>query len=471
MKKILKIFIVIMLILNITSLTVLADSNEYTFNQYGMRNEVKSKRNTSSNENWESFNEQSSIPLNKNWTITFSDDVTKDKIDGMVIEKGNKFIPVDIEIKGSNTATIKPTNSYESNSKYTLKVFLNNGKRYKMHFNTVVENTANYKVKESDYGIEINISLSNSSKLKEVRNVRVNGNMWKPRIEDNMLKFLLSEASHRVSLVEVIMNDGDIITAERIVDKTKLITAINIALITDIKGKTQTTISALDKAIKTAKDIRDADNSRQNEIDLAIININEAIFNLKDQETPTDRDYFSFKDGVIIGYSSKGPIEVVIPEYIDDERVTAIGVRAFYKKNIVKISIPEGVKEIREYAFYENQITSLILPNSLIALGQDSFSWNKITKVSLSDNLTYIGDSAFKRNNISEVDIPDGVTSIGSFAFNENSIKRVTIPDSVISIGAAAFTYNNFYSVSLSKNTSLDKQYYPFDRGVTINLR
>lgn len=137
MKKVLKILLITTLILNMLSLTVLANSGHYEFDQYGMKKEIELGNNFKSiNGNWIEFDEKNDVQLKKEWTIVFSGEVIKDKIDGMVIEKDNKFIPVEIELTGENQATITPVNSYESSSRYCLKIFLNNGNRYKMYFNT-----------------------------------------------------------------------------------------------------------------------------------------------------------------------------------------------------------------------------------------------------------------------------------------------------------------------------------------------
>lgn len=88
---------------------------------------------------WEVFSEKHDVPLNKPWTVAFSSEVTMDKIDGMVIQQGNEFIPVKIEIVGENEAVITPVRSYDKDTKYTLKIFLNNLNRYCMDFYTVKE--------------------------------------------------------------------------------------------------------------------------------------------------------------------------------------------------------------------------------------------------------------------------------------------------------------------------------------------
>lgn len=79
---------------------------------------------------------KSNVSLNKTWTVTFTSDVTMDKVDGVLVQKGSDFVPVNISITGSNKMSVKPVNPYAPNSKYSLKIFLSNGKKCNMDFTT-----------------------------------------------------------------------------------------------------------------------------------------------------------------------------------------------------------------------------------------------------------------------------------------------------------------------------------------------
>ena len=86
--------------------------------------------------NWESFQPMYDIPLMKEWTIRFNKEVDFNKIDGIVIVKGNKFIPIELSIKEDNEILVNPVYRFEPNSKYTIRIFLSNQKRYCMDFYT-----------------------------------------------------------------------------------------------------------------------------------------------------------------------------------------------------------------------------------------------------------------------------------------------------------------------------------------------
>ncbi|WOV84749.1 Ig-like domain-containing protein [Sporosarcina jeotgali] len=103
--------------------------------QFGIKNETLVTARLQAGE-WNEFPLKTDVPLEKEWTVTFNQEVTLNKVDGAVIEKSGEFIPVKISISGLNQLTIHPIERYETNQAYTLKIFLNNGNRYKMPFKT-----------------------------------------------------------------------------------------------------------------------------------------------------------------------------------------------------------------------------------------------------------------------------------------------------------------------------------------------
>ena len=55
----------------------------------------------------------------------------------MVIQRGNEFVPVKINLGDRNEAYITPTDKFSGSGDYEMKVMLNNGRKYKMTFTTV----------------------------------------------------------------------------------------------------------------------------------------------------------------------------------------------------------------------------------------------------------------------------------------------------------------------------------------------
>lgn len=159
MKKCFIYVIALLLLLSISTPTFAAEGNiledveldSNLFNEFGIKkgvtilpenNENASRINSLStlsttSSKWETLPEKSNISLNKDWTIAVSRTFTIDDIDGIVIEKDGAFIPIRIRLfPTAKEIKVTPQESYLPSTKYSLRVFLNNGKRYEMYFNT-----------------------------------------------------------------------------------------------------------------------------------------------------------------------------------------------------------------------------------------------------------------------------------------------------------------------------------------------
>lgn len=183
-----------------------------------------------------------------------------------------------------------------------------------------------------------------------------------------------------------------------------------------------------------------------------------------------DLKYVVNKDGVSCTVSSMGECrvaELVIPEYIDGYRVTAIGKEAFRSRTILKsVVIPDGVISIGENAFEGcTELESIRLPDTLTKIGMKAFlECSSLVSIVIPDGVTYIGNATFKGcGSLESATIPESVISIGERAFYEcvrlsqitipagvNTLKRevfyrccaltnVTLPDAVASIESHAF--------------------------------
>lgn len=131
-------------------------------NKYGIKNETTVLEQDDAT-TWIELPAKTNVPLQKSWTVNFSQEVSYDKIDGAVIEQGNKYIPVEIDFSGRKSLTVTPKDAYDINTNYTLKVFLNNGKRYKMSFKTT-----------NDYNSLIDsVNFSDPNRMYEPQIIRV----------------------------------------------------------------------------------------------------------------------------------------------------------------------------------------------------------------------------------------------------------------------------------------------------------
>ncbi len=141
----------IIFILSIFNISATAQEQDIIFNQYGIREGVdtssfKHKGFSIQSNRWNILSPKDDVALDKEWTVKFNQTFSAKDIDGMVIEKNDVFIPVRIELlNDQKQAIVTPVDDYEPNESYSLRIFLNNGNRYKMNFTTL-----NYSIEEWD---------------------------------------------------------------------------------------------------------------------------------------------------------------------------------------------------------------------------------------------------------------------------------------------------------------------------------
>ena len=126
---------------------------------------------------------------------------------------------------------------------------------------------------------------------------------------------------------------------------------------------------------------------------------------------------------------------------------------------ITEITIPNGVKSIKDYAFYGfKNLKSVTIPNSVTSIGNCAFnSCDSLKSLTIPNSVTNVGDGVFAGcHNLTSITIGNSVTSIGKSVFSYcTSLASVTIPNSVTSIGDDAFRYcDNLTSVTIPNSVT-----------------
>ncbi|MBE5754552.1 MAG: leucine-rich repeat domain-containing protein [Clostridiales bacterium] len=135
--------------------------------------------------------------------------------------------------------------------------------------------------------------------------------------------------------------------------------------------------------------------------------------------------------------------EIIIPSYIEDIKVSAIGEKAFYKcAELTKISIPRTVTSIGQSAFVDCiNLKNLTVPSTITTWSAYCFASMGIENLTLETGLKEIGAYSFYYcESLTEVTIPNSVKTIGSSAFSGCSgMSKLTIGSGVTSIESGAF--------------------------------
>lgn len=162
--------------------------------------------------------------------------------------------------------------------------------------------------------------------------------------------------------------------------------------------------------------------------------------------------YEKREDGTLCIKRYKGEeLEVVVPEKIGKNVVTAIGDRAFlgdaHRKNkaeqhhcrITKVTLPGTIQQIGVHAFsHMAALKEIHIPDSVNAIGFCAFfECVSLQSITIPGSVKKIGGAAFKKcAKLKSVHICEGVTEIGEDAFAEcRSLEKVIIPESVQELG------------------------------------
>ncbi|OSA71319.1 cell surface protein [Clostridium botulinum] len=207
-----------------------------------------------------------------------------------------------------------------------------------------------------------------------------------------------------------------------------------------------------EKALETAKAAIKSLNNKTSGKSALEERVNDVEKTVKNARIKFDeKTDFEFSNGKITKYIGN-ETDIVIPEAIKGEKVTAIEDSAFKNKNLASVKIPKTVESIGMQAFAKNSLTSIELPESLKYMGNIAFMDNKLASVKIPKNLINIPTGAFSKNEISSVVISEGVIEIALSAFAENKLESVVIPSTVEFIRNKAFSGNQLKVVNIPSN-------------------
>ncbi|MFZ5822878.1 MAG: hypothetical protein ACOY94_00835 [Bacillota bacterium] len=84
---------------------------------------------------WTDLETSRDVSINKTWVVPLPQGVTWAQVDGAVVHRGDEFVPVLVQLF-EGQVVISPVKPYEKNSRYTLRIFLSDGRRLRKEFTT-----------------------------------------------------------------------------------------------------------------------------------------------------------------------------------------------------------------------------------------------------------------------------------------------------------------------------------------------
>jgi hypothetical protein len=120
------------------------------------------------------------------------------------------------------------------------------------------------------------------------------------------------------------------------------------------------------------------------------------------------------------------------------------GTAKLYANNelITQLTIPEGIKSVPNYAFYGyRNLLQISIPEGVTSIGGGSLAFTRITTVTIPSTVKTIGQSAFYKSELSNVKFAEGnkITEIPTYAFFNTPITSINLPGTVVRISSKAF--------------------------------
>lgn len=182
---------------------------------------------------------------------------------------------------------------------------------------------------------------------------------------------------------------------------------------------------------------------------------------LREIHIADDHPTLAYQDGVLYNKEHKSILRYLpcnATEHFDvPEGIRIIEDSAFYKAQIVSITMPEGLEQIGNMAFmYCNSLENILIPSSLTEISEGCFFGCKsLTEIRVApgnpmfaiidDALINTRDKvliAFPSNcDVETFTVPKSVTRIGQSAFLEaKNLKHVVFSEGLLEIGSMAFS-------------------------------
>ncbi|MCR5837798.1 MAG: leucine-rich repeat domain-containing protein [Lachnospiraceae bacterium] len=118
------------------------------------------------------------------------------------------------------------------------------------------------------------------------------------------------------------------------------------------------------------------------------------------------------------------------------------GVLLRYTGKEASVTIPAKVKVIGDAAFSDNNNLKVVkfAKNSKIKeIGAYAFSYKSIKSITIPKGCKVIGNGAFSNSSLTTINLPNTITTIGDYAFFKTPIKKIKMPKNLKTIGDSAF--------------------------------
>ena len=157
----------------------------------------------------------------------------------------------------------------------------------------------------------------------------------------------------------------------------------------------------------------------------------------------------------VTGYSGSEK-DIVIPQKIEDIKVSGIATEAFKGSKLDSVNIQAELSILNESAFENSTVKQVILPNTIKKINRYAFkNCQNLTSINFPEGLIEIGGEAFINTQLGDIVFPESLQTISAYAFagSYGNITSIKVTGAT-SIGRDAFQSAKLKSVDMGSQST-----------------
>ena len=146
---------------------------------------------------------------------------------------------------------------------------------------------------------------------------------------------------------------------------------------------------------------------------------------------------------------TKNILKVEMPDTIKELGVSAFSGNEFYGSfnfsSLERIELSKNISKIENYTFYDcKNLKYVKMPDNITEIGMDAFSGcGALESITIPEGVKKIGNGCFENcTNLQQINLPEGLETIDSWAFFAcKNLQKINLPEGLKKIGGVCFEY------------------------------
>ena len=164
-------------------------------------------------------------------------------------------------------------------------------------------------------------------------------------------------------------------------------------------------------------------------------------------------------------------LKVELPDTVKELGVSAFSGNEFYGSfnfsSLERIELSKNISKIENYTFYDcKNLKYVKMPDNITEIGMDAFSGcGALESITIPEGVKKIGNGCFENcTNLQQINLPEGLKKIGGVCFEYcTSLQQINLPEGLESIGSSAFDSTNNLSEIIIPESVKTIGEYAFD--------